>query len=105
MGTSPRRTASARRRRTPGRWGSSEHRVGEGGKGAGAVRKVRLLVRLHLAEGALVAKRHEHRVVAEAVGAARRPHQRALDLAAEDLAPPIGEGETEHGDEPGGPLV
>ena len=44
--------------------------------------------RLHLAEGLLMPDRHEHRIVAEALVAARRPDQRAVDPALEgfDLA-------------------
>ena len=38
-----------------------------------------LFGRLHLAEGARPALRHEHRVVAEAARSARRPDQRAFD--------------------------
>ena len=41
-------------------------------------RQAMLLVARHLAEGAGVAVRQEHRIVAEACGSTRRPHQRAL---------------------------
>ncbi len=39
---------------------------------------------LHLAEGLIIAVRHEDRIIAEAAGAARRPDERAEDLAFED---------------------
>src|SRR4051794_26928327 len=44
-----------------------------------------LLVRIELAERLVVAGGHEHRVVAEAAIAPRRPDQRAVDSALEAL--------------------
>ena len=55
-----------------------------------------LLLRAHLAEGAVVAVGQEHRVVAEAFVAARRPDQRAVDAAGESLVLAVGHGEGQH---------
>src|SRR5690349_6117761 len=59
-------------------------------KRAGAVAHLVLLLGLHLAEGDQVPVRHEHRIVAKALLAARRPRQRALDLALEHVARALG---------------
>ena len=48
-----------------------------------------LLVARHLAEGERKAVGQEHRVVAEPLGAAWRPHQRAVDLGLEFLEMPV----------------
>src|SRR5262244_2430628 len=58
------------------------HQLAEGG---GAVADAVLLLGIDLAEGAGVAVGLEHRVVAEALAAARRPNQRAMGLASEHL--------------------
>ena len=54
-----------------------------------------LLVARHLAEGPGMAVRQEHRIVAEARGSTRRPHQRALDGSLEFLEVPVGPGDAE----------
>src|SRR5690606_21048046 len=78
----------------------------EAGEGAGAMRQAlalavpaMLLLGAHLAEATLISVRQEHRIVAEAIVAARRPYQPALDLAAIFLRAAIGKGEAEDGDE------
>src|SRR6267378_2229743 len=52
---------------------------------AGAVADFVLFRGIHLAESERTAGRYEHRVIAEASIAPRRPDQVALDLAAEQL--------------------
>ncbi len=56
-------------------------------EGPCAVADAVFLVRVHLAEGDVVAIGDEHRVVAEALVAARRPGEAAVDFAAEHLCP------------------
>ena len=56
-----------------------------------------LLLRAHLAEGTRMAVGQEHRVVAEALVAARRPDQRAVDAAGEGLDLAVRRGERQHG--------
>src|SRR3954470_5204302 len=104
--------ANASRRRSPACRRRARSRRAELGsreslEGAGAVRKrgrlaglpAVLLGRLHLAEGSVMAVRHEHRIIAESLVAAGRPYQPALGLAAEELGAPIGVRKAEHGDE------
>ena len=62
-------------------------------------RQAVLLVARHLAEGAVVAVGQEHRVVAEAGVAARRPDQRAVDVRLELLDMAVRPGDAERGDE------
>src|SRR4051794_29291625 len=57
--------------------------------------------RLHLAERDGVSVRDEHRIVTEAVIAARRPHQRAVRFATKAFLMAVGPCEREHGDEAG----
>ena len=64
-----------------------------------ARRQAVLLLARHLAEGAVVAIRQEHRIVAEALVAARRPHQRAVDPRLELLDMAIRPGDAQGGDE------
>ncbi len=56
-----------------------------------ARRQAVLLLARHLAEGAVVAVGQEHRVVAEALLAARRPDQRAVDAASNSSTWPSGQ--------------
>ena len=58
-------------------------------------------LRLHLAECFLVAVRHEHRVVAEALVSARRPDEFAVDPAFEIFDVAIGPGKRKTADEMG----
>src|SRR4051812_39021871 len=81
-----------------------EARGDELGEGVGAVADAVLLVRLDLAEGEGPALGDEHRVVAEAAVAARRPDQVPVDLAAEGLGVSVGPGERERRDEMGAPV-
>src|SRR4051812_3462287 len=60
-----------------------------------------LRVRLHLAEGLLMPCRHEDRIVAEAVLAARRPDEGAVDAAFEPFAMAVGPAQGEGADEMG----
>src|SRR5829696_4013648 len=64
----------------------------ERGAAAAPVDAVLLLGR-HLAEGPVETVGSEHRVVAEALRAARRPHQRAVDAALEQLVVPVRPGD------------
>src|SRR5690606_27637788 len=57
------------------------------------------LVRRHLAEGALMTVRLEHRIIAEAQLATWRPHQMAVYLTAEIFGFTVREAEAEHRDE------
>src|SRR5262245_11711394 len=58
-----------------------------------------LLLRGHLAEGAVVAVGQEHRVVAEAGGSPRRPDERAVDAGLELLDVAVRPGDAERRDE------
>src|SRR3954470_23565308 len=60
-----------------------------------------LLGRVHLAEGLLVAGGDEHRVVAEAPLAARRPDQNAVDPALEPFAMAVRPAQGQRTDEMG----
>ena len=53
----------------------------------------------HLAEGARVSVGQERRIVAEAGGAARRPHQRAVDARLDLLEMTVGPGDAQRRDE------
>jgi hypothetical protein len=53
----------------------------------------------HLAEGRVVSVGQEHRIVAEAGGAARRPDQRAVDARLEFLEMAVGPGDAQRRDE------
>ena len=50
------------------------------------------------------AARHEHRIIAKALVAARRPDRRAVDPADEGLGVAVRPGEAQCGDEPGAPI-
>jgi hypothetical protein len=63
------------------------------------------LRRVHLAERCAFALGHEHRIVAETLGAARRPDQAAAHLAAKSRDMPVGPGERQHRDEAGAPVA
>ena len=63
-----------------------------------------LFLGAHLAEGAVEAVGQEQRVVAEAVVAARRPDDDAIDAALEVLDMAVGPGQAERGDEMRAPL-
>src|SRR5262249_54063834 len=58
-----------------------------------------LLVARHFAEGLIEAVGQEHRIVAEALLAARRPDQRAVDLAFERLGVTVRPGDAQRRDE------
>src|SRR6202011_3257776 len=75
------------------------------GEGAGAVTDPMFLCRLDFAEGRLPALGHEHRVVAEAALAARRPDQGSCDLAAEQVEIAVAPGERQHRDEEGAAVL
>ena len=60
-----------------------------------------LFGRVHFAEVRRAAGREEHRVVAEALVAARRPDRGAVDAADEGLGVPVRPGEAQRRDEPG----
>src|SRR5262249_39842420 len=84
------------------------HQAGlrEAEKGARAVREAKtawrqavLLLRRHLAEGAVVTAGQEYRIVAEASGSARWPDQRAIDTRLELLDMAIRPGDAEGRDE------
>ena len=62
-------------------------------------RQAVLLVARHLAEGARVTVGQEHRIVAEAGGAARRPHQRAVDARLDLFEMAVGPGDAQRRDE------
>src|SRR5262245_9784529 len=64
-----------------------------------ARRQAVLLVGGHLAEGAGVAVGQEHRIVAEARGAARRPHECAVSARLELLAMSVRPGDAQRGHE------
>ncbi len=63
-----------------------------------------LLGRIDLAERLPAAARHEHRIVAKTLVAARRPDRRAVDAADEGLGVSIRPGEAQCGDEPCAPV-
>src|SRR5215211_1021011 len=72
-------------------------------KGTGAMRKplafgreAVLLLRAHLAERAIMAVGQEHRIIAEALRAARRPHQGPVDTALEVLHMSVGPGDAQY---------
>src|SRR5262249_51232209 len=58
-------------------------------------------VRVHLTEAFVIAQGHEHRIVAEAADAARRPNERAVDPALEALDMPVGPGDAQRAGEEG----
>jgi methylmalonyl-CoA mutase N-terminal domain/subunit len=58
-----------------------------------------LLDAFHLAEGAVMTIGQEHRIVAEAGGAARRPHQRAVDARFDLFEMIVGPGDAKRGNE------
>ena len=64
-----------------------------------ARRQAVFLLARHFAEGAVVAVGQEHRIVAEAFVAARRPDQRAVDARLEFLDMAVRPGDAERGDE------
>src|ERR1700722_1836574 len=73
-------------------------------EGAGAVRQphskrrqAMLFDRGHFAEGATMSIRQEHRIVTEARGAARRPHQRPIGARFDFLDMTVGPGDAERG--------
>ncbi len=75
-------------------------------EGAGAVRQPEterrqavLLDAGHFAEGARMSIGQEHRIVAEAGGAARRPHQRSVGARLDFLEMIVGPGDAQRGDE------
>ena len=79
---------------------SGRHELAEG---VGAVAHLVLHRGVELAERLLVADRHEHRVVAEAAVAARRPHERSVDPAVERLGlAVVGPGDRQRAGEVGG---
>ena len=62
-----------------------------------------LLGRIHLAEGEVAARRHEHRIIAEAAVSARRPDERSVDPAFEPFAVAVRPAQGQSADEVGVP--
>jgi hypothetical protein len=79
----------------------SEERIDQPPEGLGPVRDLVLGVGIHLAKGLLASIGQEHRIIAEAAFAARRPDQRPMHLAFEILDMAVGPGDLEHADEMG----
>ena len=95
---SPLRNHSAIGPRLPRREAGS----GQQRESRGAVADAVFLGGVHFAEGLKATMRHEHRVIAKAMRAARWPDPNALSLAFKAFLMPIGPGKHQGAGEPGG---
>src|SRR5438477_12744984 len=77
----------------------SEERIDELPESYGAVRDFMLGIWVHFAKGHIMSFGQEHRIIAKAMFAARRPDERAMDLAFEILDMAVGPGNRQHADE------
>src|SRR5947207_1499359 len=83
----------------------SEECIDEFPEGYGAVRDFMLGIWVHFAKSHITSLGQEHGIIAKATLAARRPDERAMDLAFEILDMAVGPGNRQNTDEMRAPLV
>src|SRR5207247_4626858 len=83
----------------------SEERIDQLPESYGAVRDFMLGIWVHFAKGHITSLGQEHRIIAKAMLAARRPDERAMDLAFEILDMAVGPGNRQHAYEMGAALI
>src|SRR5260221_14137907 len=83
----------------------SEERIDEFPEGYGTVRDFMLGIWVHFAKSHITTLGQEHGIIAKTTLAARRPDERAVDLAFEILDMAVGPGNRQHADEMRAPPV